>query len=152
MRRALIGLLMLALAGAAAQASDAPLLAATIHSAAGKPIPLAFELATTPEQRARGLMHRQTLAPADGMAFFFAKPARQKFWMKNTPLPLDMLFVDASRRIVYIGHGIPLSEEPVGPAGKVLAVFEIAGGRAAKEGIRVGDTIEYVPPAEVVAD
>ena len=106
-------------------------------------VKLALETATTPEQYTRGLMGRHHLAPCEGMAFLFPRAMRQRFWMKDTPLPLDLLFVDESQRIIYIGHGTPLSEEPIGPDAPVRSVIEIASGRAAKDRIAVGDTVHY---------
>jgi uncharacterized membrane protein (UPF0127 family) len=64
-------------------------------------------------------------------------------WMKNTPLPLDIIFVDEAGRIVYIANAKPLSEEMLGPLTPVETVIEIAGGRAAALGITVGDTVHY---------
>lgn len=117
---------------------------------------LRLETAPTPEARERGLMYRETLAPCDGMAFFFPslspeKPrfTPQKFWMKNTPLPLDMLFVDALGRITFIATAKPHSLTPIGPDTPTMSVIEIDAGRAARENIRVGDKVSYeleVPP------
>lgn len=121
---------------------------------------LQLEIAATSDTRERGLMHRKTLAPCDGMTFWFAprtskffklfsspdaKPifAPQKFWMKNTLIPLDILFVDEAGKIISIVTATPLSLEPVGPDSPAATVIEIAGGRAAKEGIAVGDKVQY---------
>lgn len=102
-----------------------------------------LELATTPEARTQGLMYRKTMGTCDGMAFFFPETSPQKFWMRNTHLPLDILFVDEAGSIVYIGHGKPLSLETVGPEQPILTVIELEHGRAAKEGIHVGDKVRY---------
>ncbi len=115
-------------------------------------ITLRLEIAATPEAREKGLMQRKTLTPCDGMAFFFPSTsprdeaprfAPQKFWMKNTLIPLDILFVDEAGKIISIITATPLSLEPVGPDAPVATVIEIAGGRAAKEGIVVGDRVQY---------
>ena len=119
-------------------------------------ITLRLETAATPEAREKGLMHRKTLAPCDGMVFFFPSISSdpvskfidpeftpQKFWMKNTLIPLDILFVDEAGKIISIITATPLSLEPVGPDAPVATVIEIAGGRAAKEGIVVGDRVQY---------
>lgn len=108
-----------------------------------KTIDIALELAATEPERELGLMNRKALKPYDGMAFFFPNTAPRKFWMKNTLIPLDMLFVDEAGSIVYIVTGKPLSEEPVGPRGPVATVIELDGGRAAKSGIAVGDKVIY---------
>jgi len=111
---------------------------------------LRLEIAATPETREYGLMNRKNLVPCDGMAFFFPaisqEPlafANQKFWMKNTLIPLDILFLDANHTIIYIAHAKPLSLEPVGPNAPVATAIEIAGGRAKKDGINVGDKVTY---------
>ncbi len=124
-------------------ASPAPIITSHITTRSGSQIALKLETATTPQARAHGLMQRKTLAPHDGMAFFFPRPAPQKFWMKNTLIPLDMLFIDAAGRIIYIGHGTPLSLDPVGTDMPIATVIEIDAGRAAREGIAVGDKVAY---------
>lgn len=140
--RALILACMLCFAtAAAADATD--LVPASIIRADGTALALKLEIALDAKTRDRGLMHRKTLAPADGMAFFFPKKAPYTFWMKNTLIPLDMLFVDEAGRIVYIVTAKPLSLTPVGPETPVISVIEIAGGRAAIEGINVGDRVRY---------
>lgn len=127
----------------AAVADVVTLASATIIRADGKHIPMKLEMALDATAREQGLMHRKTLAPADGMAFFFPQKAAYKFWMKNTLIPLDMLFVDEAGRIVYITTAKPLSLTPVGPESPVISVIEIMGGRAAREGINVGDKVRY---------
>jgi uncharacterized protein len=119
------------------------LLPSAITTSAGKAITLKLEMALTPETRERGLMQRKTLKPADGMVFFFPKPAPYQFWMKDTVIPLDMLFVDEAGTVVYIATAKPLSLKPVGPTTPVDTVIELAGGRAAHEGITVGDKVSY---------
>lgn len=100
------------------------------------------ELAATPEARAQGLMHREHLEPDAAMLFVFEPPRRVSFWMKNTLIPLDMLFVDANGEIVAIeAMTEPHSLEPRGPAEAVRAVLEINGGLSERLGIRVGDRL-----------
>lgn len=140
--RALILACMLWFATATA-ADTTNLVPARIIRADGTQIALKLETALDAKTRDQGLMHRKTLAPADGMAFFFPQKAPYKFWMKNTLIPLDMLFVDEAGRIVYIVTAKPLSLTPVGPEIPVISVIEIAGGRAAREGINVGDRVRY---------
>lgn len=115
----------------------------TITVEIGKAGPFALEMALTHQTRERGLMHRTTLAPHDGMVFLFPKPAPYKFWMKNTLIPLDMLFVDEAGTVVYIATAKPLSLEMVGPEVAVDTVIELIGGRAAREGIKLGDKVRY---------
>ena len=116
---------------------------AHIMTTKGKSITLTLEPALTKKTREIGLMNRKNLAPHDGMVFFFSRVAKQKFWMKNTLIPLDILFVDEAGRIVYIAKAQALSEEQVGPESPIETVIEIAGGRAAKSGIAVGDKVTY---------
>lgn len=119
---------------------------ATIRTRHGDRL-LVLELATTPEARAQGLMHRTTLVPHDGMLFLFPEPGPYRFWMKDTPLPLDMLFIDAHGRIHYIAtNTMPGSMSPIGPAGDSLAVIELDAGRAARDAIAVGDEVRYALP------
>ena len=106
-------------------------------------IDLTLEVARTEPERELGLMNRTTLQPNDGMAFFFPSTLPRQFWMKNTLIPLDILFVDEAGRVVYIVTGKPLSEEPVGPKAPIATVIELDGGRAAKSGITIGDKVTY---------
>ena len=104
------------------------------------------ELATTPAEQSQGLMYREHLKPDAGMLFVFQPPRRVGFWMKNTLIPLDMLFVDAGGRIVAIEAEVaPHSLDSRGPGVPVAAVLEINGGLAERLGIRVGDRLR-VPP------
>jgi hypothetical protein len=100
------------------------------------------ELAVTPEARAEGLMHRRSLAADAGMLFIFPESARQSFWMKNTLIPLDMLFIAGDGRIMHLHHNAqPHSLAPIGSKVDVTAVLEINGGLARRLGIHVGDLI-----------
>ena len=101
------------------------------------------EVAQTPEQQARGLMFREALGPDEGMIFPFRPPRPASFWMRNTPIPLDMLFVRQDGTIARIAADtVPHSEEPVTSSGEpVAAVLELRGGRAAELGISEGDRV-----------
>lgn len=102
------------------------------------------ELAGTPEQQARGLMFRERLGPNEGMLFPFSPPRPASFWMKNTPIPLDMLFIRPDGTIGRIAaETVPHSLEPVGFEEPAAAVLEIRGGRAAELGIREGDRVRW---------
>jgi len=89
-------------------------------------------------------MFRQALGPAQGMIFPYDPPQPASFWMKNTLIPLDMIFVRADGTIARIeANAVPLSLDPV-PAGEpVAAVLEIAGGRSAELGIGPGDKVDW---------
>jgi len=102
------------------------------------------EVAKTAEEQAMGLMYRNKLAPDRGMIFPFDPPRDASFWMRNTLIPLDMIFVRADGTIANIAaNTVPYSEEPVASDGPVKAVLEIAGGRSAELGIKPGDKVEW---------
>ena len=102
------------------------------------------EIARTQEEQATGLMNRSELAPDRGMIFPFEPPRDASFWMKNTLIPLDIIFVRADGSIANIAaNTVPLSLEPVPSDGPVGAVLELAGGRAAELGIEPGDKVAW---------
>ncbi len=151
MMRVLIALLLFAFS-TPSFAADQERITTTITTATHKTIALKLEAATTRAERARGLMQRKSLGHSDGMAFFFPYAAPQKFWMKDTLIPLDMLFVDEKGSIVYIATAKPLSLDAVGPDAPVATVIELAGGRAKQSGIATGDKVAYdisVAPREM---
>ncbi len=101
-------------------------------------------LAETAAQQARGLMERQDLAGYDGMLFRFEEAQPVGFWMRNTRIPLDMIFIRADGTIARIAaNTVPHSEESVTSGEPVAAVLEIAGGRAAELGIAPGDRVSW---------
>ena len=92
----------------------------------------------------RGLMFRESLGPDRGMIFPFDTPRQASFWMKNTLIPLDMIFIRADGSIANIeANTVPLSLQPVYSEGDVAAVLEIAGGRSAELGITAGDKVDW---------
>lgn len=102
------------------------------------------EVARSPDEEAQGLMFRQSLAPDRGMIFPFDPPRVATFWMKNTLIPLDMVFIRADGTIESIAaNAVPLSLDTEASQGPVVAVLEIAGGRAAELGIGPGDKVEW---------
>lgn len=101
---------------------------------------ITIEVATSPEQKIKGLMFRESLPAHHGMLFLYAPPQNARMWMKNTLIPLDMLFIDADHRIVHIhANAEPHNLTPLGSGQPVAAVLEINGSEAGKLGIRVGD-------------
>lgn len=114
-----------------------------IHTAQG-PKRFRVELANTDEQRARGLMYRSQMAPDAGMLFDFMREQRVSFWMRNTPLPLDLLFIRADGTILNIHQrAIPFDESGLESAGPVRAVLEVNGGTAARLGVKPGDRVDH---------
>ncbi len=103
------------------------------------------ELALTPEQRALGLMYRRQLAPDAGMLFDFGpRPQRASMWMRNTFIPLDMLFITADGRIESIAQRtVPQSLESISSRGPVRGVLELNGGTTSRLGIAPGDVVEH---------
>jgi len=100
------------------------------------------EVARSEDEQSRGLMFRQSLAPNTGMIFPMAPPRNASFWMKNTIIPLDMIFIRADGSIARIAaETVPYSLEPVDSGEPVAAVLEIGGGQAAKLGIAENDHV-----------
>jgi len=115
-----------------------------ILHAAGKAHRFTVELAETDEQRTRGLMFRTALAPDRGMLFDFLRPTYIGMWMRNTLIPLDMLFIDTDGRVTFVRERTtPGSLEVIQPPERNRFVLELAGGSAARLGIRPGDRIEH---------
>jgi uncharacterized membrane protein (UPF0127 family) len=102
------------------------------------------EVADTREERARGLMFRDVIAPTEGMLFEFEGNQTQSIWMKNTSVFLDVLFVREDGRILKIEHSAqPYSLRSITSEAPVSAVLELAGGQANALGIRPGDRVEH---------
>ena len=106
------------------------------------------ELARTPEELSQGLMFRESLPARSGMLFLFPDGGVHKFWMKNTMIPLDMVWMDHDRRVLFVsGQTPPCRADPCptyGPELPATSVLEIAGGLAARESITVGSTIRFI--------
>lgn len=104
----------------------------------------AVEIASTPEEQARGLMFRRELPEGQGMLFDFHQEQPTTFWMKNTYIPLDMIFIRGDGRILRIAENtVPLSEALVPSGGPVRAVLEVVAGTAKKLGIAPGDRVAH---------
>jgi uncharacterized membrane protein (UPF0127 family) len=100
------------------------------------------EIADNDASRAQGLMNRRSLAPDRGMLFDFHTPRPVSFWMRNTYISLDMIFIRQDGTILSIARKTrPLSDAPVPSGGPVRAVLEVIGGRAAEIGALPGDRI-----------
>jgi uncharacterized protein len=102
------------------------------------------ELATTDEERERGLMFRKELPDGRGMLFDFETDRNVAMWMKNTLIPLDMIFIRGDGRIANIAENTePMSTRIIPSRGAVRAVLEVAGGTAKRLGIAVGDRVAH---------
>lgn len=111
----------------------------------------AVELADTPDERAQGLMFRAEMAPASGMLFVYDSPRRVQFWMKNTLIPLDMVFADATGTVTRVHSGaVPGDLTPIDGGEGVQFVLEINAGLAEKLGLAPGSTLRH--PAIPAAD
>ena len=100
------------------------------------------EIADDDRERAQGLMYRKSLAADRGMLFDFKTERSGSFWMRNTYIPLDMIFIRADGRIRSIARNTtPMSDQGVPSGGPVRAVLEIPGGRAAELGVLPGDRV-----------
>lgn len=100
------------------------------------------ELARTPAEQARGLMFREEMPPLSGMLFVYPHEADVSFWMRNTLIPLDMIFIDDEGRILRVHeNAVPGDETPIPAGAPALAVLEINGGAARRFGLEAGDEL-----------
>ena len=106
--------------------------------------PYTVEIATTPSEQAKGLMFRRILPQSHGMLFLYDPPREIGMWMRNTYIPLDMIFVDAKARVLRIEtHTEPFSTDIISSGGAVAAVLELNAGQADKIGLKPGDAVVY---------
>ena len=102
------------------------------------------EIADTDKEQSRGLMYRDVLDPDKGMLFEFDAPKVATIWMKNTGIPLDIIFVRSNGKILKIEHSAtPYSLRSASSEGTVAAVVELAGGRSLELGIMPGDIVKH---------
>ena len=115
----------------------------TIDTASG-PVRFTVEIADDEAERNRGLMFRQSLADDRGMLFHFQEPEHASFWMRNTHISLDIIFIGVDGRILNIAERTtPYSEQGIPASGLTRGVLEIRGGRARELGIRAGDRVHH---------
>lgn len=152
-RRALSLLLLFAAACGAAprsspEAARAPTVAAGPRVLMPSGAVYAVEVARTPEEQAQGLMYRESLPPRTGMIFLFTDGGAHHFWMKNTMIPLDIIWIDRDGKVLFVSADTPpCRSDPCpnyGPEAPAPTVLEIAGGMAAREGIRIGAAIRLL--------
>ena len=118
----------------------------TLTQASGRCLFLNIYVATTAGQRSRGLMYVTRLEEFEGMYFPWPEPAQITMWMKNTYIPLDMLFIRENGRVAGIAANTkPLSLERIAPPEPVVGVLEVNAGFAARWGVTPGDRVTVVP-------
>ncbi len=137
--------LVLAAAAARSQPADIEFKRSSLTIAAGgRDLKFDVELATNDAERSRGLMFRKELGAYEGMLFDFYQEMPVSFWMKNTLIPLDMVFIAGDGTVKHVhANAVPLSTDPVPSLYPVRAVLEINGGSAALLGIKPGDKVRH---------
>lgn len=110
------------------------------------PIAVTVEVVDTPASRQRGLMYRKQLAPDAGMLFIFERPEHHAFWMHNTLIPLDMIFISADWNILgIVENATPLTDDSRSVAGDSQYVLEVNAGFARSHGLQAGHGLRYLP-------
>jgi len=128
------------------QVHPAPLVAET---ASGEKS-FSIEVADDNSERQRGLMFRETMNDDRGMLFVFPVSRQHGFWMQNTPMPLDLLFIGEDGKVKAIEQGVPFSTDSISPPVQARFVLELKAGTAEKTGIAVGDRLHH-PLIDAVA-
>jgi len=102
------------------------------------------EVAATPEQQEHGLMFRTTMGADEGMIFPMDPPRRSAFWMRNTVIGLDIVFIGKDHRVLNVAaNAVPYDETPLPSDGLAAAVLELNAGRAAQIGLRPGSRVSW---------
>lgn len=102
------------------------------------------EVAATPGEQERGLMFRTAMGTDEGMIFPMDPPRPAAFWMKNTVIPLDIIFIGADHKVLNVAaNAVPYNLSPLPSVGDTAGVLELIGGRAAQIGIKPGDTVTW---------
>jgi hypothetical protein len=110
----------------------------------GRELTFQVEVADTPTKRELGLQYRRDLAPDRGMIFLFPTETEHAFWMKNTPIPLDMIFINSGGKIVgIVEQAVPFSTDSRSVSTASKFVLEINGGLSKVHGIGVGDSVRF---------
>jgi uncharacterized protein len=137
-------LLALACASRAPDPAAAPAARVVVETRAGAHHVVTVEIARTDADRARGLMHRTALGPDAGMLFLFDETAEHAFWMKNTLIPLDMVFVSEEGRVAgVVARAVPGDLTPRSAGGPSRYVLEVNGGWAEAHGVGAGDRVRF---------
>lgn len=132
--------------------SGLPIIPVEIESG-GKVLRFTAEYASEWPELKQGLMFRTALAPDEGMIFDYSgiydRPRVLSYWMKNTVIPLDIIFIAGDGRIVNVAaSAVPYSTRPILSGAPAIAALEIPGGRAAELGIVAGDTVRFMAPTQ----
>lgn len=110
------------------------------------------EIADDERERSQGLMHREELSTSSGMLFVYERPQLLRFWMRNTLIPLDMVFIDPQGVVQHVhANAIPLDETPIAGPDGMIAVLEINGGLAARLGIVAGTQLRHAAFGDAAA-
>jgi uncharacterized protein len=122
-----------------------------ISTSGGGQVAFQVEIADTPTKRELGLQYRRDLPTDHGMIFVFPREAEQSFWMKNTPIPLDMVFISSDRKVVgIVEETAPFSLDPRSVSGASQYVLEINAGLSKRYGFKAGDRVGFENiPADV---
>ena len=149
-------LIVLAVCAPADARRSAPATATAPHAISGlSVIPLTIihgkvahrfrvEVAKTEDEQEKGLMFRKAMRADEGMIFPMTPPRMAAFWMRNTVLPLDIIFIGPNHRVLNLAaNAVPYSDTPLPSVGPVSAVLELNGGRAAALGIKPGDLVRW---------
>ena len=104
---------------------------------------ISIEIANTPEEQERGLMYRKAMPDDHGMLFAFDQSEPLAFWMKNTPMPLDLVFISARGKVRAVRHGTPFSTDIISPNEPARFVLELKAGMAEKAGIADGVVLHH---------
>lgn len=116
----------------------------TIATEGGRELTFQVEVADTPAKRELGLQYRRDLPPDRGMIFLFPTESEHSFWMKNTPLPLDMIFISKDLKIVgIVEQAVPFSTDSRSVPAASQFVLEINGGLSKRHGIKAGDSVRF---------
>jgi uncharacterized protein len=113
------------------------------------PITVTVEVASSAAERQQGLMYRKQLGPDAGMLFLFEQPQQLTFWMHNTLIPLDMIFITADWNVLgVVENATPLTDAPRSVPGLSQYVLEVNAGFARRHGVSAGTSVRYVPAQE----
>ena len=121
-----------------------PVISVIVNNSSGGSHTVSAEVAATPQQHETGLMNRNSLGASDGMLFVFSEERIVSFWMKNTLIPLDMIFIAADKTIVDINrNAAPLSLTPYASQAPAKYVLEVNGNYCADRNINIGDRVSF---------